>query len=56
MTTQHITHITRTPMSPLAPAYYLGRPAHLWIEALRRDRRPDRVAVVAAHGPAAAAA
>jgi hypothetical protein len=56
MTTRHITPITRTPMSLLAPAYYLGRPAHLWIEALRRDRRPDRVALVAAHGPAATAA
>jgi uncharacterized OsmC-like protein len=56
MTTQTTTPITRTSNSPQAPAYYLGRPAHLWIEALRQDRRPNLVAVVAAHGPAAAVA
>jgi hypothetical protein len=25
--------------SATAPAYYLGRPAHVWTEALRRHRR-----------------
>jgi hypothetical protein len=26
-------------ISPLAPAYYLGRPAHVWVEALGPRRR-----------------
>jgi hypothetical protein len=56
MTSQTVTPVTRTRTSPLAPAYYLGRPAHLWIEALGRNGRPNRVAFVAAHRPAAAAA
>jgi hypothetical protein len=28
-----------SPRSPMAPAYYLGRPAELWIKAMER-RRP----------------
>jgi hypothetical protein len=32
--------MTSARRSPLAPAYYLGRPASRWIQAL--DRRPRR--------------
>jgi hypothetical protein len=42
-------------ISPLAPPYYLGRPAHLWIDAVRPRWRPTPVAV-AAEQPTAAAA
>jgi len=39
-------------ISPLAPAYYLGRPAHVWFEALRPKRRPVPPVRPEAHGPA----
>jgi hypothetical protein len=39
-------------ISPLAPAYYLGRPAHVWFEALRPKRRPVRSAMPETHTPA----
>jgi hypothetical protein len=42
-------------VSPLASPYYLGGPAHLWIDAVRPQWRPTPVAV-AAEQPTAAAA
>jgi hypothetical protein len=47
--------ITHPParVSPLAPAYYLGRPARVWFEAMRPRRNAT---VVAPRKPRAAAA
>jgi hypothetical protein len=39
-------------ISPLAPAYYLGRPAHVWFEALRPKRRLVPSAMPEIHAPA----
>jgi hypothetical protein len=55
MTTPTITPTSHTRISHLAPAYYLGRPAHLWVDALCRTWRPSLV-VVRASQPAPAAA
>ena len=47
--------VPRPHVSPLASVFYLGRPAHLWIDALRLHWRPtaERVPV---EQPTAAAA
>jgi hypothetical protein len=43
MTMVTVTSDRRDGISPLAPAYYLGRPARVWFEALRRPRRPSSI-------------
>jgi hypothetical protein len=50
-----VTEVPRIRPSRLAPAYFLGRPAHLWIDALRPGRRPEP-APSSARQPKAAAA
>jgi hypothetical protein len=37
--------VPRIHISPLAPAYYLGRPGYMWIDALRPQWRPTAVTV-----------
>ena len=39
MTMVTVVNQRRGRISPLAPAYYLGRPAQMWFEALRPRRR-----------------
>jgi hypothetical protein len=43
MTTVSIVRRRQGGMSPLAPPYYLGRPARVWFEALRPQRSPTPI-------------
>jgi hypothetical protein len=37
---------------PVAPAYYLGRPAHMWFEAMLRSRSSTSISATLATPPA----
>jgi hypothetical protein len=55
MDTPAVAEAPRLRISPLSPAYFLGRPAYVWVDALRPRRLPAPAPSSAGRPKAAAA-